>query len=138
MDRFGRKVTMVPGFLGVTVTMLFLGATAFLHLSLPWFIVAFLLGVATQSLTGGSIQTVGADVAPPQARGMFLGLWRFTAQVGTTVSPIVFAFLADHAGYGYAFVFVACSALMTALLLITRVPETGRSGRATEVATASA
>ena len=34
--------------------------------------VAFLATAATQSLTGGSIQTVGADVAPPNARGTFL------------------------------------------------------------------
>ena len=53
---------------------------------------------AAQSLTGGSIQTIGADVAPPQARGMFLGLWRFTGQVGQTASPVAFAFLASTPG----------------------------------------
>jgi MFS family permease len=126
MDRFGRKATMVPGFIGVTIMMLFLAVTAVLHLSLQWYIAAFLAGVAAQSLTGGSIQTIGADVAPPAARGMFLGLWRFTGQVGQTTSPIVFAFLASSLGYGSSFVFIAAAAAMTALLLITRVPETGK------------
>jgi MFS family permease len=126
MDRFGRKATMVPGFIGVTIMMLLLAVTAVLHLSLQWYIAAFLAGVAMQSLTGGSIQTIGADVAPPEARGMFLGLWRFTGQVGQTTSPIVFAFLASALGYGSSFVFIAAAAGTTALLLITRVPETGK------------
>lgn len=127
MDRFGRKVTMVPGFMSVTLGMLLIGVTAFLQLPLPFYVGAFLFAVASQSLTGGSIQTVGADVAPPGAQGMFLGLWRFAAQVGSALSPLAFAFLADHAGYGFAFVFVAGAAFVTAMLLITRVPETSRS-----------
>src|SRR5262249_54213466 len=95
MDRFGRKRTMGPGFFGVTVAMVLLAGTAFLHLSLAWYVAMFLFGVVCQSLTGGSIQTVGADVAPPEARGMFLGLYRFTGQAGVALSPIMFAFLAD-------------------------------------------
>jgi MFS family permease len=124
MDQFGRKATMVPGFVGVAMMMLLLAVTAVLHLSLVWYVATFLAGVAAQSLTGGSIQTIGADVAPPQARGLFLGLWRFTGQVGQTISPIAFAFLASTTGYGSSFVFVAAAAGLTALLLITLIPET--------------
>jgi MFS family permease len=125
MDRFGRKRTMVPGFTGVTLAMLALAVTAFLHLDLRWYVAVFLAAVLSQSLTGGSIQTVGADVAPPEARGMFLGLWRFTGQGGVSMSPIIFAFLADRMGYGSGFVFIALSALVVAYLLIRYVPETG-------------
>lgn len=137
MDRFGRKATMVPGFLGVTVGMLLLAVTAFLHLSLVWYVVTFLIGVVAQSLTGGSIQTIGVDVAPPEARGMFLGLWRFTGQAGTSLSPIAFAYLADFTGYGSSFVFIAVAALITALLLILFVPETGKLKAAVGVVAAS-
>jgi MFS family permease len=126
MDRFGRKIVMVPGFTGVTITMLLLAVTAILNLSLVWYVVTFLLGVAAQSLTGGSIQTVGADVAPPNARGTFLGIWRFTGQLGQTLSPIAFGFLAERTGYGSSFIFVAVAAAITALLLLTLIPETGR------------
>jgi MFS family permease len=124
MDRFGRRATMVPGFLGVTITMLALAVTAFLHLPLVWYIATFLAGVGAQSLTGGSIQTIGADVAPPEARGLFLGMWRFTGQVGTTISPLMFAYLAEQTGYGSSFVFIALAAFVTAVLLITLIPET--------------
>lgn len=125
MDRFGRKRTMVPGFVGVAVAMAALALSAFVHLSLAWYVVLFLVAVAAQSLTGGSIQTIGADVAPPEARGMFLGLWRFAGQGGASLSPIVFALLADQVSYGSSFVFVAMCAAVVAFLLIRHVPETG-------------
>jgi len=126
MDRFGRKVTMIPGFSGVTIMMLLLSVAAFLYLPLPVYITMFLMAVAAQALTGGSIQTIGADVAPPEARGLFLGLWRFAGQVGITVAPIGFAFIADHFGYGPSFIFVAAAAFIVALLLVTLIPETSK------------
>jgi MFS family permease len=124
MDRYGRKHTMVPGFSGVTIAMAALAVSAFLQWSLVWYVVLFYFSVIMQSLTGGSIQTVGADVAPPEARGTFLGLWRFTGQGGATVSPILFAILADQVNYGSAFVFTAICAAAVAFLLIRYVPET--------------
>jgi MFS family permease len=118
---------MVPGFAGAAVAMVALAVSAFLHLSLTWYVALFFLGIAVQALTGGSIQTVGADVAPPEARGTFLGLWRFTGQGGATLSPIVFAVLADQVNYGTAFLFIAASAAAVAYLLILYVPETRKA-----------
>jgi MFS family permease len=126
MDRFGRKRTMVPGFFGVTIMTLGLAGSAFLHLPLSWYVPLFLANVASQAMTGGSIQTIGADVAPPEARGMFLGLWLFVGRLGPALSPIVFAFLADHAGYPSSFVFVASAALIVAMLLVMFIPETSQ------------
>ena len=124
MDRFGRKRTMVPGFTGVTVAMALLAVSAFAHLSLAWYVGLFLLGVATQALTGGSVQTVGADVAPAEARGTFLGIWQFTGQGGVALGPIIFALLADTVDYGTAFLFTSACAVVVAYLLIRYVPET--------------
>jgi MFS family permease len=124
LDRFGRKRSMVPGFGGVALAMAGLAVSAFAHLSLAWYVSLFLCAVALQALTGGSVQTVGADVAPPDARGMFLGIWRFTGQTGAMLSPVVFAVLADQLNYGSAFVFTAISAAIVALLLVSLVPET--------------
>ena len=80
--------------------------------------------MAPVTVTGGSVQTVGADVAPPEARGTFLGLWRFTGQGGATLSPIIFAVIADQVSYGASFLFTAASAATVACLLIFFVPET--------------
>jgi MFS family permease len=124
MDRFGRKRTMVPGFAGVAVAMVALALSAFFHFSYAWYVVLFFMGAALQGLTGGSVQTVGADVAPAGGRGMFLGLWRLTGQGGATLSPIMFAVLAEQLNYGSSFLFVAASAATVAFLLIFYVPET--------------
>ena len=128
MDRFGRKLTMIPGFAGCAVAMAALAASAFLHLSLVWYVALFLFGVTLQALTSGSIQTVGADVAPPEARGKFLGLWRFAGQGGSALSPIIFALLAEQVNYTSAFLFTAASAAVVAFLLIRHVPETRVDG----------
>lgn len=126
MDRYGRKRTMVPGFTGVAIAMAALAVCAYLNLPFATYVVLFLLGVALQALTGGSVQTVGADVAPAEARGRFLGLWRFTGQGGQALSPLLFAALAAQLGYGTAFVYIALSAAVVAFLLIRFIPETRR------------
>ena len=59
-----------------------------------------------------------------RARGTFLGLWRFTGQGGATLSPIIFAVIADQVSYGASFLFTAASAATVACLLIFFVPET--------------
>ena len=128
LDRFGRKRTMVPGFTGVSISMGLLAASAYWDYSYPWYVGLFFLAVATQSLTGGSVQTVGADVAPKEARGFFLGMWRFTGQGGQAIGPIVFALLAAQINYTTAFLFTAGCAACVATLLIFLVPET-RSDR---------
>ncbi len=124
LDRFGRKRSMVPGFAGVAIAMAALAFSAFAELSYEWYVVLFFIAVAAQALTGGSVQTIGADVAPDEARGTFLGLWRFTGQGGAVLSPIIFALLADQVSYGSAFLFTAASALAVSFLLVRHVPET--------------
>ena len=125
MDRFGRKWTMVPGFTGVTIAMALLALTAFVHAPFWVYVPVFLVTVVTQALTGSSIQTVGADVAPATGRATFLGVYRLTGQIGTALAPIGFALLADNAGYGYSFAFLSAAAGIVAYLLLTRIPETG-------------
>jgi len=124
-DRNGRKRTIAPGFAGVTLLMLGLAVTAFLQAPFVWFVGVFMVALFFQSLCAGSSQTIGADVAPPEARGKFLGIWQFINLIGNSLSPVVFAFVADRAGYGWSFVFVSVAGLAVLTLLITIVPETG-------------
>ena len=127
MDRFGRKRTMVPGFTAVGASMLMLAVTALLHLSFIWYVGVFLVLVISSGLVNGSVQIIGADVAPADARGMFLGIWRFVGQIGVVLSPIVFAFLASVTGYPSAFIFVAAASFAVVFLMAFRIPETGKS-----------
>jgi MFS family permease len=124
LDNLGRTRTMIPGFLGVALSLSALAVSAYLHLNVYWYVALFLLAVITQSLTGGSVQTIGADVAPPKARGTFLGLWQFTGQGGQTLGPILFALLADTVSPTASFVFTASCALGVLTLLIVAIPRT--------------
>ena len=133
LDKLGRMRTMIPGFLGVAFSLAALAVSAFLHLDLYWYVALFLLAVITQSLTGGSVQTIGADVAPPNARGRFLGFWQFTGQGGQTLGPIAFALLADTVGHGAGFLFTASCALGVVTLLVFAIPHT-RAGATGETA----
>jgi len=126
MDHWGRKKLMVPGFFCLSVAVLGVAASAAFNLSLPVFLALFLLCIGSIGLTSGSIQTVGADVAPPEARGMFLGLWRFSGQLGTAASPILFALLASTTGYASSFLMVSISAAIVGYLMFFRVPDAGR------------
>jgi MFS family permease len=126
MDRFGRKATLVPGFslLGVAYGLMTL--TALFHLPFLAFLTAFLAVSASQSLTGGNMQTLGSDMAPANARGQFMGVYNFISQTGQTLSPVIFALLAERAGYPASFLFLCLTGSSTALILATQVRETLR------------
>jgi MFS family permease len=126
MDRFGRKTTMVPGFVSMAFGLLFLAASAHWHWGLAVFIAAFLWLHASQAVTAGSMQVLGSDMAPANARGRFFGFWRLIGEVGGLVSPALFGFVAEHLGYDVSFAMIGFCSLTTALLLAFAVKETVR------------
>jgi MFS family permease len=126
MDRFGRKVTMVPGSALLGVGLLFMALSSYLSLPFSAFVAGFLWVNAAAALTFGSMQTMGSDVAPPDARGRFFGVIRLVAEVGTFLAPVSFAVLFELSGYTLAFVFVGAAGLGAALLAATMLGETLR------------
>jgi MFS family permease len=129
MDRFGRKATLVPGFTLLGISYGVMTLTAVFHLSVYVFILAFLAVSASQSITGGNMQTLGSDMAPPNARGKFMGIYNLISQTGQTLSPLLFAFFAGVLGYPASFLFLAVTGAATALVLGTQVRETLRKAR---------
>jgi MFS family permease len=124
MDRFGRKATIVPGFGLLGLSMVLMAAITALGLPFSYFVAA-LIGVGlTQSLTGGSMQTLGSDVAPAHARGTFFGVWNTIGQFGTFLSPAMFGFLTQAAGSTAAFSSLALCSLGGAALVFFLVKET--------------
>jgi MFS family permease len=115
MDRFGRRSVIVPGFTVYALAVILMALTAFFPLPVTFFLVTYVLVLATQGTTGGSLQVLGTDLAPPFARGRFFAIWRPIAQLGSTVTPAIFAFIAKHAGYGYGFLYLAGCALVVAV-----------------------
>ena len=122
MDRFGRKTASVPCFAIMAIGMALIPlATGFWGL----LIVASIIGVGN-GLGSGSMMTLGADLAPPEATGEFLGLWRLIGDSGGFLGPIVVGVVAAALslnGSAWALSIVGIIAALTLALLVreTRV-----------------
>jgi len=123
MDRFGRKKTVVPGFVLLALTLGFTAFTAYAGLPLETYVVAFICVTAAQNITSGNMQVIGSDIAPAHVRGKFFGVWRLISEIGQVLSPVAYALLAETTGYWTAFLFLGATALGTALVLGTQVKE---------------
>jgi MFS family permease len=131
MDRFGRKRTIVPAsaLLGTSLSLMI--ATAAFELPLPFFIASFAIINLAVSMMAGSMQTLGADVAPPGARGKFFGVNRLIAETGSLGNPLSFAVVtgllgATAAGYAGAFGIMAVGAFTSSAMIGILMKETLR------------
>jgi MFS family permease len=119
MDKWGRKWVAAPSLIALSISLALIpAATDFITLMA----VGLLSGFAN-GLGAGVQMTLGADFAPPNARGEFLGVWRLVGDIGTAGSPILIAVLATAASLGAASVVVAAFGLIGAAVLIKTVPE---------------
>ena len=120
MDRFGRKFASVPCFviLGLGMAMVPL-ATDFGSLLLATCVMA--LG---NGLGSGTMMTLGADLAPKEATGEFLGVWRLIGDAGGFGGPMAVGGVADLFGLGIAAFVLAGIGLAAALTLALFVRET--------------
>jgi MFS family permease len=120
MDRFGRKFASVPSFAVMAVGM------AMIPLAADY--TGLLIAVAViglgNGLGSGTMFTLGADLAPPEATGEFLGLWRLIGDLGATGGPIVVGGIADLVGLAAAALTLAGVGLLSAVTLSLFVKET--------------
>jgi MFS family permease len=130
MDSKGRKAIIVLGSLFVGAAMVFMSATSFGSLPFSAFVAGFValhLGGASMS---GSMQTLGTDIAPAHARGVFFGVGRLVGQTGRLASPTTFGLLAELASFGAAFVFLATMSVASGIVMALLVKETLGTGAA--------
>jgi MFS family permease len=122
MDRFGRKTASVPCFAIMAIGMALIPLTSgFVGLLL----VSCFIGVGN-GLGSGSMMTLGADLAPPEATGEFLGIWRLIGDSGGFLGPIVVGVVAgllSLQGSAWALSVVGVLAALSLALLVreTRV-----------------
>ena len=120
MDHWGRKAAIVPSFAIQAVAMACVPLTRnFAGLLL----VTTLIGLGN-GLSSGAMLTLGADLAPSQARGGFLGVWRFIGDIGSTGGPMVVGGVADLLALPTAAWAMAASGLLAALVFGLLLPET--------------
>jgi MFS family permease len=136
MDRFGRKATIVPGFTLLALALGFMALTAYAGLSFELYVLAFLVVVATNNFTTGSMQTLSSDIAPSHARGNFFGLSQTVVQVGQALSPAGFAWFAEVSNATAGFAFLGAASLAVVLIAVTVLGDPVRDQRARERAEA--
>ena len=78
------------------------------------------------NVISGNMQTLGTDVAPADARGVFFGASRTVAQGGAALSPGSFSLLTGLFGATVAFSFLGAAAFAGAAIVIFLIPETLR------------
>ncbi|MDA0747665.1 MAG: MFS transporter [bacterium] len=120
MDRFGRKYAMVPCFFIQAVGMACIPLSAtFTGLLLATSLLGFGNGIGS-----GTMMTLGADLAPKESMGEFLGIWRLIGDTGQMGGPLVVGGVADLLGLSAATLAIAGFGLMAAATFAFLVPET--------------
>jgi MFS family permease len=128
MDRRGRKWTIVPAAILLGSGLLVMIVTAGLELPFMLFAGTFVWINMAISMMAGSMQTLGSDIAPAEARGKFFGVNRLIAEGGSLANPasfsLVTALVTGAAGFAAAFSIMAGGAFISASLVGFLVKET--------------
>ncbi|MCB0117006.1 MAG: MFS transporter [Caldilineaceae bacterium] len=120
MDRFGRKFAYVPSFAIQGIGMALVPFTAGFG---SLMVASSIIGLGN-GLGSGTMMTLGADLAPVESRGEFLGVWRLIGDGGSAGGPMVVGAVADLLGLSLATFTIAGVGLLAAAMLGTLVPET--------------
>ncbi|MEX0964107.1 MAG: MFS transporter [Pseudohongiellaceae bacterium] len=113
-----------------------LGILSLSLLSLPWcdnysaFLLLALFAGVGNGLGGGIIMTLGADMAPPRHRGIFLGVWRLLGDVSGTVSPVTIGWIAGLSTLGTASTIAGALGVLGLVAMKVQMRETLPASRA--------
>lgn len=120
MDRLGRKFSIVPSFLIQGIGMALIPfMSGFSGLLLASCIIGFGNG-----LSSGTMMTLGADLAPQESLGQFLGLWRFIGDMGQAGGPLLVGGITDLFALAPATLVVAGIGIAASSIFALFVPET--------------
>ena len=110
MDQFGRVWVAIPSMvlLGTSLILVPLTAT-----TAGLLLVGLLMGVGN-GMSSGLVMTLGADLAPPGQRPVFLGIWRMFSDSGNGVGPFVIAGITAAATLGVGIIAMGAVALLGA------------------------
>lgn len=122
MDAFGRLYAIVPSFLCMALGLLVLPlADSFRGLALAALIIGFGNGLGS-----GTMLTLSTDIAPADNTAEFLGLLRLLADVGRILGPLAVGIVADRFDLGASAVTLGVVGVVTAVLFVVGIGETGR------------
>ncbi len=134
-DRFGRKRVIVPSMLAHAVGLVMYAAAN----DVTMFLLASLALSVAASMAGPAPAAYAADLAPPSVRGLAMGLYRTTGDIGFMVGPPLLGALADATSFAWGLNANAVLAAASAVAFLVLARETGRQRepRAAEVPSAA-
>jgi MFS family permease len=122
MDTWGRKWAATPCLVILALSLALMPLTG----SFWGMLAVGLLSGFGNGLGTGVGMTLGVDFSPPDARGEFLGMWRFISDVGTSAGPLVIGGITAVGSLGLACIAIAGIGFGGAAIMAFLVPETLR------------
>ena len=122
MDRFGRRYATVPGICIFATGMVLMPFTG----TFTWLLLATTFMRMGNGIASGTMMTLGADLAPREGTGEFLGLWRLTGDFGGSAGPVIVGNLADLFGLSYSGFALGGIGYLAVSIFLWWVPETLR------------
>ena len=113
------KYAIVPSFTLQALGLLIIPFTG----GFAGLLLAAITGIGN-SLSSGTMMTLGSNLTPEDSLGEFLGLWRLIGGSGFTGGPVIVGVIADGLALASAAVVMAVVGLASAGLFAFGVPET--------------
>lgn len=120
MDRFGRRYATVPGVCIFATGMVLMSFTG----TFTWLLLTAIFMKMGNGIASGTMMTLGADLAPREGTGEFLGLWRLTGDFGGSAGPVIVGNLADLFGLSYSGFALGGIGYLAVGIFLWLVPET--------------
>ena len=120
MDRFGRRYATIPGICIFATGMVLMPFTG----TFTWLLLAAILMRLGNGIASGTMMTLGADLAPREGTGEFLGLWRLTGDFGGSAGPVIVGNIADLFGLSYSGLALGGIGYLAVSIFLWLVPET--------------
>jgi DHA1 family multidrug resistance protein-like MFS transporter len=122
VDRFGRKLLIVPATLMSATSML----VFILAPSYGWFLTACVVWSLATGVSGAAPAAYAADVAPPGMNAAAMSAFRMLSDAGYVLGPLALGLLTDLFGADAALATSALLLTAAALLFARHAPETYR------------
>jgi MFS family permease len=133
VDRYGRKLSLVPGMLLLALGAYLMGMSA----SSAMVLLSVVVYGLAEGVCFGSTQAYAMDLAPEQRRGSFLGIWSVISSGSGFLAPLVVGFTAERLGFETTCVLVGAALALVAIAMGLFGPDTRARRRRAALATAT-
>jgi MFS family permease len=114
MDNLGRKWALIPAISLMTIAFSFLPLTT----GFPGFLAIAIIISLGNGLGSGINMTIGTDLAPEEAPGHFLGLWRFFSDGSMAAGPLIIGLISSSFSLGVSPYAISGLGITTTVILL--------------------